>query len=134
MSLKDKIKFIPRKKIVDERGWFLKVINGKEENLPKYTGEVYLTFATPKEIKGGHYHLLADEWFTLIQGVCKVELIDINTNEKMELITSEEEVITFYVPREVAHRFVNMSNKNGFLLLAYTNQLYSPEDTINYKF
>lgn len=43
MTLRDKIQIIPRRLLVDDRGWFLKVITGKENGLPPYTGEVYLT-------------------------------------------------------------------------------------------
>ena len=41
--LQDRIKIIPRHFVEDERGWFLKVITGTEENIPSHTGEVYLT-------------------------------------------------------------------------------------------
>jgi dTDP-4-dehydrorhamnose 3,5-epimerase-like enzyme len=42
-TLSERVIIIPRKLIVDERGWFFKAITGKEENLPSHTGEVYLT-------------------------------------------------------------------------------------------
>jgi len=107
MGISSKIKLIERKKLEDSRGWFLKVINGHEENLPNYTGEVYVTNATAGEAKGGHYHPLANEWFTLITGTCEVKLVNI------------------------AHIFINNS-KGEFILLAYSDQLYLPEDTIMY--
>ncbi len=43
MSNIGKVKIIPRRLIADDRGWFLKVITGTEENIPSQTGEVYLT-------------------------------------------------------------------------------------------
>jgi dTDP-4-dehydrorhamnose 3,5-epimerase-like enzyme len=130
--LSEKIKFIPRRKIEDTRGWFLKVIDGKEDNLPNYTGEVYLTYATPLQTKGGHYHPLANEWFTLLTGKCLVKLKDIETGETLELHLESEKPQTLFVPNNVAHSFTNLSATQEFLLLAYSDQLYKPEDTIMY--
>ena len=66
MKLEGRIKIIERKKIIDSRGWFLKVITGKEEYLPQFTGEVYLISANPGESRANHYHNEANEWFTLV--------------------------------------------------------------------
>ena len=132
MDIASKIKFIERKKIQDSRGWFLKVINGLEENLPNHTGEVYLTNATPGESKGGHYHPKANEWFTLITGTCEVKLVDILTGEKLTIQLSDDEPRTLYVPNHIAHIFTNYS-KNEFILLAYSDELYDPKDTIMFN-
>lgn len=129
MSLNDKIKIIPRRLIIDDRGWFLKVIDGKETNIPCYTGEVYLTSATPGEAKGGHYHEKANEWFTLVTGECELKIVDINTGEKLSIYLSSIKPETIYVPNNVAHIFINNSS-NDFILLAYSDQLFVPEDTI----
>ena len=64
--LKNRISVIPRNKIVDHRGWFLKVINGTETGLPPFTGEVYVVYSEHGSSRGGHYHFQATEWFTLI--------------------------------------------------------------------
>lgn len=132
MQLKDKIKIIPRQLICDNRGWFLKAITGTEENLPVYTGEIYLTMGKPGQAKGGHYHPEALEWFTIIEGEALLKLEDINTHEKMELELKFEDAITIFVPNNIAHVFINNSDDN-FILLAYTDKLYNPDDTIAYK-
>lgn len=133
MLLKNKIQIIPRRLISDERGWFLKVIDGKENNLPAKTGEIYLTNAKEAQAKGGHYHVNASEWFTLVLGSCDLFLVDVETNEKMVINLCSREPKTIYVPNGIAHIFVNTS-KEDFLLLAYTDFLYDPEDTIPYDF
>lgn len=132
MGIEQKIKIIPRKKIKDTRGWFLKVITGQEEGLPAYTGEVYLTNASPNEAKGGHYHPVAKEWFTIITGSCQVKLVDVLTGEKFSLILTAEQPVTLFVPNNIAHVFVNEGDKE-FILLAYSDQLYLPEDTISFN-
>lgn len=133
MSLNDKIKIISRNKICDERGWFYKVITGLEEGMSQQPGEVYLTCGFPNQSKGGHYHLLANEWFTLIKGNCILRLVDIESNEKMEIELHEDCHYTIFVPSKIAHVFIN-SSSSEFTLLAYTDQIYCPSDTIQFDF
>ena len=132
MSLNEKIKVIDRRLIRDDRGWFLKAITGMEENIPSHTGEVYLTMGKPGEIKGGHYHPEAMEWFTVIEGNAVLRLEDIVTRERMEIPLNLESAKTIYVPNNVAHDFKNVGDTN-FIVLAYTDKLYDPKDTIAYK-
>jgi len=134
MSLSEKIVTYKRNKIEDSRGWFLKVINGTESNLPKSTCEVYLTMATPGEMKGGHYHPLANEWFTLITGECLLKLEDVETKEYREIILNSDDPVTIYVPSGIAHAFFNISTNSDFILLAYSDQLFDPVDTIPFTF
>lgn len=133
MNLLNKIIITERNKISDSRGWFLKVINGLEANLPLYTGEVYVTSGFADQSRGGHYHNIANEWFTLIKGNCVLKLLDIETGEKSEIYLSEKEPVTVYVPKFVAHSFVNV-DKNEFILIAYSDILFDPKDTIPVTF
>lgn len=130
-NLEDKIKIIPRRLIKDNRGWFLKVITGTEENIPSHTGEVYLTMGRPGQARGGHYHPQAVEWFTIIEGSAILKLEDIITHEKLKKRLSFDEAVTVFVPCNVAHVFINDGNKD-FILLAYTDKLYDATDTINF--
>ena len=131
-SLQDRVKIIPRRLISDERGWFLKAITGTEEYIPSHTGEVYLTMGKPGQSKGGHYHPEALEWFTIIEGNAILKLEDIKTHERLDIEMSLEKAITVFIPSDVAHIVVNNSDKE-FILLAYTDKLYNPTDTISYN-
>lgn len=133
MSQIDKVQIINRRLIADERGWFLKAITGKEDGLPSHTGEIYLTMGKPGQAKGGHYHPEAVEWFTVIDGSAVLKLEDMDTHETREIEMSLEKAITVFIPNNVAHIVVNNSDKD-FILLAYTDKLYDPSDTIAYKF
>ena len=130
-QLKDKIHVIKRSLIKDDRGWFLKALTGKEDGLPGYTGEIYTTSATPGQSKGGHYHEIANEWFTLLTGKAILKLKDIKTGEEMSVSLDSLDPVTVFVPPYVAHRFDNESD-NDFILLAYTDLHYDPKDTIAY--
>lgn len=131
MSQIDKVQIIPRRLIADDRGWFLKAITGTELGIPKHTGEVYLTMGKPGQAKGGHYHPEAVEWFTLIAGSAVLKLEDMETHERRDIEMSLEKAITVFIPNQVAHVVVNNSN-HDFILLAYTDKLYDPKDTIAY--
>lgn len=130
-SLGNRIELIPRKLLKDNRGWFLKVLTGKEKGLPQYTGEIYITSAMPQQSKGGHYHEIANEWFTILTGRANLKLKDVKTGEKMNIILDSTNPVTVVVPPYVAHCFDNESDRD-FILLAYTDLLYDPKDTITY--
>lgn len=132
MAQIDKVHIIQRRLITDERGWFMKAITGTELGIPSHTGEVYLTMGKPGQAKGGHYHPEAVEWFTIIEGNAVLKLEDIETHKRIDIEMSLEKAITVYIPNNVAHVVVNNSDKD-FILLAYTNLLYKPQDTITYK-
>lgn len=131
MSQIQKVQIIPRRLIKDDRGWFLKAITGTEENIPSHTGEVYLTMGKPGQAKGGHYHPEAVEWFTIIEGSAILKLEDMETHERRDIDMSLDKAITVFIPNNVAHVVVN-NNDNDFILLAYTDKLYDPADTIPY--
>ncbi len=130
--LKDLIEMIPRNLIKDERGWFLKVINGKEKGLSRFTGEVYLTCGTENQIKGLHYHERANEWFTLIVGVADLKLEDVHSGEKLTIRLNSATPVTIYIPPFIAHAIQSVSSE-GFILCAYTDLSYDPQDTIKYN-
>lgn len=83
----------------------------------------------PGQAKGGHYHPEAVEWFTIIDGSAILKLEDMETHERRDIEMSLDKAITVYIPNNVAHIVVNNSN-NNFILLAYTDKLYDPADTI----
>lgn len=127
----DKVQIIKRRLISDDRGWFLKAITGTEEGIPHHTGEVYLTMGKPGQAKGGHYHPEAVEWFTLIKGEAILKLEDMETHARKDIEMSLDKAITVFIPNNVAHIVVNNGNED-FILLAYTDKLYDPKDTIPY--
>lgn len=133
MALKDKIRIIDRKLLPDARGWFLKVLNGMEEFLPAHTGESYITMALPGEWRANHYHPKTAEWFTVFRGKAKVILEDIQTKERLEMIVDAASPKTFYAPPFIAHVFINISDSEELMLIAYAENIYDPTDTIPYN-
>jgi dTDP-4-dehydrorhamnose 3,5-epimerase-like enzyme len=131
MSLLDQVQFIPRRLIADERGWFLKVIDGGEEHIPASVGEVYLTHAVPGQARGNHFHPRAAEWFTVVQGRALLQVADPQSGERAEWWLDAAAPQTVYVPAGLAHVFVNPADSTEpFLLIAYASDRYDPADTV----
>ena len=84
------------------------------------------------EVVGGHYHPEAVEWFTIIEGSAILKLEDMETHERLDIEMSLVKAITVFIPNNVAHVVVNNGDKD-FILLAYTDKLYDPKDTITYE-
>ncbi len=131
-TLNEKIYAIERNLIQDSRGWFLKVITGKEVDNP-FGCEVYITSAKPFESKGGHYHLKAREWFTLIKGDALLTIIDINSNKKSEIELSGTKPETIFIPPGIAHNFFIVGDCD-FILIGYTDLKYYSSDTCGFNF
>jgi dTDP-4-dehydrorhamnose 3,5-epimerase-like enzyme len=131
MSLIERITIIPRRLLADDRGWFLKVLDGGEAGLPQQVGEVYLTMAVPGQARGNHYHPRCDEWFTVVEGEARLLLGDPVTGERAELRLSAADPQTIHVPAGIAHVFVNPAEATAnFLLVAYAAERYDPADTL----
>lgn len=131
MSLIDQVQFLPRRRIADERGWFLKVLDGGEAGLPGHVGEVYLTMAVPGQARGNHYHPKCAEWFAIVVGKALLMVADPVSGERAEWWLDAAQPQTVYMPAGLAHVFVNPADAAGdFVLAAYAADRYDPADTV----
>ena len=131
MRLIDQVRFLPRRLIADQRGWFLKVLDGGEEDLPGNVGEVYLTMAVPGQARGNHYHPACAEWFTIVEGRARLLVADPVSGDRGEWALDSENPQTVYMPAGLAHVFVNPADaQSNFLLIAYAANRYDPADTV----
>ncbi len=130
MRLMDRVRLIPRRRLSDTRGWFLKAMTAADERERQVAaGEVYITSALPGCVRGNHYHVAANEWFILLQGVAEVALRDCATGEERLLTLSAETPTTIFVPAGIAHAFRAQASGVQMLLLACTDRDYDPADT-----
>ena len=131
MRLIDQVRFLPRRLIADERGWFLKVLDGGEKHLPGAVGEVYLTMAVPGQARGNHFHPDCAEWFTIVEGRALLLVADPLRGDRAEWALDAAAPQTVYMPAGLAHVFVNPADAPGnFLLIAYAANRYDPADTV----
>jgi dTDP-4-dehydrorhamnose 3,5-epimerase-like enzyme len=133
MELSKRIQIISRKKLVNNTGWFLKTMTGSEENLPATFGECYVSSGLPGQSRAGHYHNLATEWFTLLEGTCILTLVDIETGERKAIQMDADQPETIVVPPKIAHLFANNGSRT-FILSVYSSERFDPADTILFNF
>lgn len=77
------------------------------KNHPKM---VYVTSVLPNEIKGPHLHTKRSSYFTCIHGKVAFVIKDIDGNYH-EIITSSEEPIMIYVPKNIASAHINITKE-----------------------
>lgn len=125
------IRVLPRRLVADARGTFIKCVDGKEDDLPAFTGEVYMVRAFAGQRRGDHYHLRAREWFTVIAGDGLLSLEDVATGERLSLRLSAARPETVFIPPGLAHVFINeAAAQEDLIVVAYTDRLYDPADTV----
>lgn len=131
MSTIEDVELIPRRLIADQRGWFVKALDGGEKHLPGHVGEVYLTQAMPGQARGDHYHPECAEWFTVVAGTAELIVQELESGRRHSWTLSAAEPVTVYVPARLAHVFVNAPDAvEPFILVAYAENRYDPADTI----
>jgi dTDP-4-dehydrorhamnose 3,5-epimerase-like enzyme len=134
MNLLERIHVVERKFVRDARGALLKALRGDEAGLRREIGEIYVVWADAGQMRGGHYHPLTDEYFTVLEGCCRLLLADPVTGDRAELLLDAAVPHTIHVPKGIAHAFVGAVANSRFQLLAYADRPYAPEDTIAYRF
>jgi dTDP-4-dehydrorhamnose 3,5-epimerase-like enzyme len=120
---------IERRKIVDERGFFLKTMTGFEPGLPQTFGEIYVIKGDQGKARANHYHDAATEWFTLLQGQVRLNLRHVDTGRTASLLLTDESPMTIRVNPRVAHSLIGVDGQD-YVLMAYTDLRYDPSDTI----
>jgi dTDP-4-dehydrorhamnose 3,5-epimerase-like enzyme len=122
---------IPRPLFEDHRGTFIKCLNGYEQGLPDSIGEVYACTGLPGQTRGNHYHVLATEWFTVVEGRALLILEDMTSGQRVTLALDARTPQTVRVPPHVAHQFACPADSDShFTLIAYSSIKYDPSDTI----
>lgn len=129
--IQQSIRILARRLVADPRGTFIKCIDGKEADLPSFTGEVYMVRAFAGQRRGDHYHLRAREWFTVIAGEGVLALQDTVSGERLDLRLSASRPESVFIPPGLAHVFVNdPAASEDLIIVAYTDRLYDPADTV----
>ena len=60
---------------VDERGYLMELLRGSDEFFTKF-GQCYVSLNYPGVVRAWHYHKKQEDYFVVVQGVCKVGLYD----------------------------------------------------------
>lgn len=96
--------------------------DGILKNSPKM---IYVSSVNPGEIKGPHIHTKRESYFSCIEG--KVAFIIKNDDNFIEIISSPEDPVMVYVPKNVPSAHINLSN-NVSRVLALADIAWRPND------
>jgi dTDP-4-dehydrorhamnose 3,5-epimerase len=132
-DMKNKISRRTLDRKVDHRGWLVKILMRQHLESNTDFGEIYITTATPGNVKGNHYHRETTEWFCVLAGTARLVTQDTNTGETDELIMSADEPSVVTVPPVIAHAFENIGDDN-MMLLAYADVPYDASSPDEVKF
>lgn len=86
---------------------------------------IYVTSVNPNEIKGPHVHNKRNSYFVCIHG--KVAFIVKNKECYEEIISSEDEPVLVYVPKNIPSAHINLSN-NISRVLVLADVAWRPKD------
>jgi dTDP-4-dehydrorhamnose 3,5-epimerase-like enzyme len=118
------IKRIPLRSFEDDRGWFLEL--RRESWLPKPTRQTNLVFSRRGVIRGLHYHERGqDDLFACLQGIARVVVLDLETDETFTEDIGDENPIAVYVPGQLAHGYEALTD---LLFCYHVTEEYDPDD------
>jgi dTDP-4-dehydrorhamnose 3,5-epimerase len=120
----DGIKRIPLRRFEDERGWFLEL--RRESWLPKQTRQTNLSFSRRGVVRALHYHERGqDDLFVCLQGMMRVVVLDLETDEVFTEDIGDENPVALYIPGSYAHGFEALTD---VLFCYHVTEEYDPDD------
>jgi dTDP-4-dehydrorhamnose 3,5-epimerase-like enzyme len=123
----DRVRVVEQARYEDERGFVHKVLTASQCGGHPPRGEVYVTAARPGEVKGNHLHQHMGEWFAVVQGEGRVEVVDPPTGCTRAIPLSADRPQAVYVPPGIAHAVVN-SGSGDLICVAWAEAEHDPGD------
>ena len=115
--------FLKEKRLIQERGEIALVVDGKPFK--------HLTYFSLKKgnglYRGGHYHKKKEEHFYVISGTLRIVLVDLDTQETMEVQIQKGQRGT--ILPHCAHRFEAIEDAQ---VIEFYNTAYDSKDDIAY--
>jgi dTDP-4-dehydrorhamnose 3,5-epimerase len=120
----EEIRRIPLQRFEDERGWFLEL--RRESWLPKQTRQTNFSHSRRGVIRGLHYHERGqDDLFACLQGMARVVVLDLETDEVFTEDIGDENPVAVYIPGRLAHGFEALTD---LLFCYHVTEEYDPAD------
>jgi oxalate decarboxylase/phosphoglucose isomerase-like protein (cupin superfamily) len=129
-SLLDRVQILEGERHSDERGWLHVAL--RRHHLPEGAGlgELYIVHSEAPGIRrGDHYHPEANEWFTVIAGSARFELLEPGSGARRDIESSAQPPRTIGVPAGLAHAIVNLG-PGPLTVVAWTDQPHSSDDVV----
>ncbi|MCO4772197.1 MAG: cupin domain-containing protein [Deltaproteobacteria bacterium] len=133
MSLLDAVQIVTGRRREDARGWLHVALGASQLPTHARFGELYVVRALARgDRRGDHLHPGMDEWFTVVDGEARLELVDPETRARRELTLSASDPQTVRVPAGLAHCFVNLAD-GPLTIIAWATAEYDPTDVVPFE-
>ncbi len=113
----------------DERGWLVELFKGSLLD-NKIKGQIYSFSINPGAKRGNHYHKRKTEWFSILEGRCKLTLQ--RDEDKEEIILDAEDPLLVKVLPNVRHTFENNAEEKA-IIIAYIDEEFNPDDADTFR-
>lgn len=116
--------FLRQKRLIQERGELVLIEDGREF---KHLG--YFSLKKGKGFyRGGHFHKRKVEHFYIISGRLRIQLVDLESGERSEVILSAGQCVVIYP--QCAHKFIAEEDAQ---VIEYYDELYDADDDLPYE-
>lgn len=132
-SLLERVKVVKGRRSDDERGWLHVALGASQLPDGVTFGEVYVVRAEkPGARRGDHLHQKMEEWFSVIEGVANLELLDPATGERLGVLLDAKAARTVRVPAGIVHCLVNRG-PGPMTVLAWASREHDPDDVFSVR-
>ena len=115
---------IPLRRFEDERGWFAEIY--RASRIEKPVQQTNVSFSRAGVIRGLHFHKGGqDDLFACLQGMLRVVVLDLDSEETFTEDIGDENAVAIYVPGRCAHGFEALTD---VLFIYHVTEEYDPAD------
>jgi dTDP-4-dehydrorhamnose 3,5-epimerase len=113
---------IPLRRFEDERGWFAEIY--RASRIEKPVRQTNVSFSRAGVIRGLHFHRRGqDDLFACLQGMLRVVVLDLDSEETFTEDIGDENAVAIYVPGRCAHGFEALTD---VLFIYHVTEEYDP--------
>ena len=115
----------------DERGFLMEMIRSTDEFFSKF-GQCYVSLNYPGVVRAWHYHKKQEDYFVVVQGMCKVGLYDMREGSPTKGVAEahylgDNNNIVLRIPIGVAHGYKTVGTQPS-LLINFPTEVYNAEE------
>ena len=119
------------KRNADERGFLMEMIRSTDEFFTKF-GQCYVSLNYPGVVRAWHYHKKQEDYFVVVQGMCKVGLYDMREGSPTKGVAEahylgDNNNIVLRIPIGVAHGYKTVGTQPS-LLINFPTEVYNAEE------
>ncbi|HSP55844.1 MAG TPA: dTDP-4-dehydrorhamnose 3,5-epimerase family protein [Dehalococcoidia bacterium] len=124
------------KRNADERGFLMELIRSTDEFFTKF-GQCYVSLNYPGVVRAWHYHKKQEDYFVVVQGMCKVGLYDMREGSPTKGVAEahylgDNNNIVLRIPIGVAHGYKTVGTQPS-LLINFPTEVYTAAEPDEFR-